>query len=573
MPTHSATTAPPPGDAGLSLLEVLTALFVISTVMAGAAPFLVTSVAMSSRQRTDQVAIQVANDGLERARAIRPRELPEGRGEAAAEEQWKAAPAEVETLLEHMERVWDEDLPGSLEGEQAPLPTTSVPVEINKTTYEVDFYVGRCWQSKAVASGSGGTPTESNCDKAVSGVPFYRVVVGVRWKHAACADKCVYTASTLISDAEDPVFDTVQPPPKVIDEPNTLVVYVDTDPQYRPEYQVKSQGGRLPLTWSYTGTLPPGLAMDPDSGLVSGKPTAKGSVNYDVVIKVTDKDGRSDDALFKWLVVDDLVLTAPTDQSTRNDTAVDLPVTAAGGRTPLKWTATELPPGLAIDPSTGRITGRTATTGAQTYYPTITVTDSGAPRTRSAKFAWYVGPLTTPLTLADYTPAPATKGTFVSYDLGKENLASGGEPGYTWSATDLPEDMFIDASTGIIYGTIKYASQYVATVTVTDKVGQRASIYVTFEVSAGGSDMRVIAPSGDPVVTRAGVSMTPIDADALGPQKAFWTWSARGLPPGVSITKGGRLSGTPTKPGTYRVTLTVNNKKDLAHLVFLWTVT
>ncbi|MEV6598193.1 Ig domain-containing protein [Actinoplanes sp. NPDC051346] len=578
MPTDSAAASSPPGDEGMSLLEVMTALFVISTVMAGVAPFLITSVALSSRQRGDQVAIQVAIDGLERARAIRANLLPKGRGELAAQNQWNAAPPKVDALLKHMQLAADVALPGSLDGAQAPLPTESVPVTINNIEYLQDFYLGRCWQSKAVAAPPpGGTPAESSCDKTASGVPFYRVVVGVRWKQAGCKEEyCAYAASILISDADDPLFDTVQPPPKVVDDPNLQVVYKDNNAGYQVSYQVKSTGGRLPLSWGYTGTLPPGLTFDPDSGLISGKPTTTGT--YDQVkVKVTDKDGRSDDSLFKWLVVDDLVLTTPANQSTRNNVAVDLPLTATGGRTPLTWKASNLPAGLTINSATGRITGSTAMTGAQTYYPVVEVTDSGAPRTTSVSFTWYVGPVTTttPLTLANFMPPPAQKGASVNYNLVAANIAKGGVPPYTWSAVNLPEDLKLDSATGVVDGSINYASRYIVTLTVTDKIGQQASTDVIVRVTTKkGSDLTVESPSGTPMTSPAGKAITAFDAEFDGTEGKSIVWTATGLPDGLKITTAGRISGTPTKPGTYRVTLKVtNHKDDAAYMVFDWTVT
>lgn len=82
--------------------------------------------------------------------------------------------------------------------------------------------------------------------------------------------------------------------------------------------------------------------------------------------------------------------------------AVSVPVTATGGRAPYAFTASGLPAGLAINPSTGAITG--TPTAAATSTVTVTVRDAGTPATTdTAAFTLTVtGGGTTP------TPNPST---------------------------------------------------------------------------------------------------------------------------------------------------------------------
>jgi len=565
MPTDRAVTAPPPGDEGMSLLEVMMAIFLIGTVMAAAAPFLVTSVALSNRQRADQAAVQIANGAVERVRAIKPTSLVTGRDMATADEQWKNAPAKVAEVLAHMQMITDSKA-GPDDGPKAALPTRELDVVINNITYHQQWYVGRCWQAKVPAAPAtpAATPAPSiTCGKAPNGVPFVRVVIAVSWKHAACPADCLYVASTLVSDEADPVFDTNRPPPKV---GKVVAQYSYTGEE--ATYQITSSDGRLPLKWTAAG-LPPGLTMDADSGQIKGTPTKAGTYTP-VTVEVTDKDGLSDDADFTWNVADNLVPPTPAAHSTRNNIAVTETFTATGGFAPLKWSATGLPAGLTMS-SGGVVTGRTATTGAVTTRTVITVTDSGpTPRVRTAEFDWYVGP--PPLTLAPYSPESVPKGTSVNYDLSP--LARGGVPSYTWSATNIPPGLSMDPATGRVTGTMRYATQYITTVTVADKSGQTKSIDVTVRVTAGGDDLRVTAPSGGTQTTPAGTAITSFPVSAAGANPPSHTWTAAQLPPGVAISSTGTITGTPTTPGTYRVTLTVKNlKNDQANLMFDWIVT
>ena len=57
-----------------------------------------------------------------------------------------------------------------------------------------------------------------------------------------------------------------------------------------------SYSGRKTLSYSYGGTLPPGLSIDSSSGVISGTPTTAGS--YPVTITATDTDGYNGSASF-----------------------------------------------------------------------------------------------------------------------------------------------------------------------------------------------------------------------------------------------------------------------------------
>src|SRR4030095_9504958 len=55
---------------------------------------------------------------------------------------------------------------------------------------------------------------------------------------------------------------------------------------------LKATGGKKPFTWSLvSGTLPPGLALDPVTGRLSGIPTVAGI--SDLTFRVTDALGGS----------------------------------------------------------------------------------------------------------------------------------------------------------------------------------------------------------------------------------------------------------------------------------------
>jgi hypothetical protein len=53
------------------------------------------------------------------------------------------------------------------------------------------------------------------------------------------------------------------------------------------QFGFETWGGEAPFTWALaSGTLPPGLTLDVQTGLIAGQPTAAGSETF--TVRVTD---------------------------------------------------------------------------------------------------------------------------------------------------------------------------------------------------------------------------------------------------------------------------------------------
>ena len=157
-----------------------------------------------------------------------------------------------------------------------------------------------------------------------------------------------------------------------------------------------SDGDGDPLTFSATG-LPPGLSINPTTGVISGTidHLASSAGSYTVKVTATDPSGAKTEQTFAWAVTNPAPTGAPIANATGVDgTAVTMPL-AAGFSDPdgdtITYSASGLPAGLSINPASGVITGtlgKNASVGGSSsngvYTIAVTATDSqGALVTRS----------------------------------------------------------------------------------------------------------------------------------------------------------------------------------------------
>jgi len=161
-------------------------------------------------------------------------------------------------------------------------------------------------------------------------------------------------------------------------------------------------------------------------------------------------------------------ITNPGNQSGTTGQPVDLPISAwdADGD-PLTFSATGLPPGLAIDGATGHITG--TPTSAGTWNTAVSVSDGSA--TSTANFTWTITDLA-PLSL-DPIPQqpPQPVGAPATYTATARNALN---PLFRWSFGDGSPDTAWSSSPGVTH-TFTIPGVFWVTVTATDDRGSQQS--------------------------------------------------------------------------------------------------
>ena len=131
---------------------------------------------------------------------------------------------------------------------------------------------------------------------------------------------------------------------------------------------------------------------------------------------------------------------------------------------------------------------------------------------------------------------------------------SGGAGGpYTFSAVGLPANLTM-AADGSISGIPTVTGTFGYTITITDKDGNTGTTNCSLTVNG--------PPSANCVAINAiqGVAITPVTLTGSGGAGGPYTFTAVGLPAGLTMSSGGTISGTPTVTGLFSYTVTIKDK-------------
>lgn len=308
-------------------------------------------------------------------------------------------------------------------------------------------------------------------------------------------------------------------------------------------YQLTATGGAQPYFWFQTsGSLPPGLSLG-QTGVISGTLTDFGAFTFTISVSSTLNGVQLTDQQTFTFVADTVSLQVATTTLPAGVPNIGYlaQLSAGGGRAPYSWSATgTLPPGLELS-SSGQIKGIPTAEG--TYNFTVQVSDD---RGQSAS-----KPLAITIAYRVISLSADLPGGSVGSRYTGSIVASGGDGKLSFSITagSLPPGLSLSA--GAISGTPTAAGTFVFSIRVADTSGKSAESSYSIVIT---NPRITITPSSLASGT-AGVSYSASVGASGG--VAPYTFSASGLPSGLSMTPAGVISGTPAAAGSYSVSVTV----------------
>jgi hypothetical protein len=299
-------------------------------------------------------------------------------------------------------------------------------------------------------------------------------------------------------------------------------------------------GGTAPYTWSIqSGTLPQNVILDPNTGIISGIPTAAFGPAA-VTIQINDAAGHS---AIKAMI---LTILSPPAISTTSLHIGEIGITysqsmlAAGGATPYTWIVQSgtLPPGLTLT-STGVINGTPVLPGGE-YNLVLAVIDALG---GMASSAFTLTVIAEPV-ITSKSPLPVGEvGIYYSQAL----TYLGGTLPFTWSvsAGALPRGLILDSGSGVISGTPTSTSVGSTTVTFrfVDAHNRIATKTLSMTIVAKPKITTTVIPDKE-----VGTNYNFTLGLSGGAYPVTWSIQTGVLPEGLALNSGtGNISGVPTK--------------------------
>lgn len=323
---------------------------------------------------------------------------------------------------------------------------------------------------------------------------------------------------------------------------------------------LQEQGATSAVTWTITsGQLPTGLTLDSASGIISGAPTAGSGVP--VTIQVSDSKA-STSKQFNFTVWAKLTINPVNPPPAHVNAPYSLSITGQGSSAFASWTisAGQVPPGLSLSVSQSNlnvayISGTPTQSG--TYTLTVQAQDSTIPQTA-----------TLDVTIVVDTHLAITKSALKN---GGQNqlysdsfTAVNGTLPLHWSISgNFPAGLSLDPASGQVTGTPTDFGGFAYSVSVSD-----SSPTVQSDSAQGilniAEQLQIVGRMSPAYI---GVPYSSSLVAIGGTYPYTWSLTSGNLPPGLSLTGGGFIVGTPTQLGTFSFTLQVTDSGSPPYVV------
>jgi hypothetical protein len=270
-------------------------------------------------------------------------------------------------------------------------------------------------------------------------------------------------------------------------------------------YTLSPLGNVGSVTWGAAFGMPPGLSINPTTGVISGTPTTPGFYNVQVSIAA---DGNT---IFENLNIGVFAISLGTSTPLAGGVNGELPnavqgqpysaiFTASGGAGSYTFSSNSMPNGLTLTPA-GVVVGNYSG-GSGRFTVSVTATSAGVSYTRQFAIRGVTSPAVLPaVSISGQRFDDCTIGMGCSRNV---FVSSGAAAPFTWSPTGLPPGMSLRTGgvgytndntappgDAVIWGTPTQAGDFNVTISVTDATGAQASNTFPLHVSELYLDIRL----------------------------------------------------------------------------------
>ena len=316
-------------------------------------------------------------------------------------------------------------------------------------------------------------------------------------------------------------------------------------------FTVNATGVPTAITYTITGStsLPDGLTLNANTGVLSGTPAAATGGVYNLTITATNNSGSTNQA-FTLTVNQAPSITSVPSTTFETGTAGSFNLNATGYPIPNFTTNGPLPTGVTLS-SAGVLSGTPAAgTGGVYVFTVVAANNVGNSSNQSFTLTVNSKPTFTSVNSA----------TFVSGQSGTFTVAATGCPttvtyGLSSNSNTLPAGLNLDSTTGVLSGNPTAAGGvYTVTLQATNGAGSTTQ---NFTINIGGAPAFTNPASAGFVAGTSG----SFNFTASGFPAPSFSVTNGTLPQGVTLSSQGLLSGTPAigSNGVFNFTVTATN--------------